>query len=66
MNIRPDGFKTFILDTPKAVRSAVTYAYQLAKDEDMPDGVLKYRTSADYENRTVTIHAVAKSRNAHE
>ncbi len=60
MNIKPGRLEVFILDSPKAVRSAVTYAYQLAADEDLPEGVLKYTTKADYKNRMVVISAVAK------
>ena len=47
LGIKPGKFEIFLLESAKAVRSAVTYAYQLAQYEDLPKGVLKYSTSAD-------------------
>ena len=52
LDIKPGKFEA------RAVRSAVTSAYQLAQYEDLPKGVLKYSTSADYKNHTAIITAV--------
>lgn len=58
LGIKPGKFEVFLLESARAVRSAVTYAYQLAQYEDLPKGVLKYSTSADYKNHTAIITAV--------
>lgn len=59
MSIKPGTSEEFLFDSAKATRSAVTYVYQLALYEDeLPEGVLKYRTSADYKNHKATITAI--------
>ena len=58
LGIKPGKFEVFLLESARAVRSAVTYAYQLAQYEDLPKEVLKYSTSADYKNHTAIITAV--------
>lgn len=63
LNISPGYSKVFALETARAVRSGVTYAYQLAQYVDeLPIGVVRYATSADYKNKTATITAVAKTK----
>lgn len=58
LTIKPGKSEVFVLANPKAVRSAVTYAYQLASCSETPRGVERYATSADYKNNTVIITAV--------
>lgn len=60
LGIRPGESEEFLFDSAKATRSAITYVYQLAQyEDDLPEGVLKYRTSADYKNHKATITAIS-------
>lgn len=42
LDIKPGKFEVFLLESARAVRSAVTYAYQLAQYEDLPKGYGSY------------------------
>lgn len=57
LSIKPGELKVFVLDTPKAVVSAKSYALQIGHIEP-PAGVARYRTKCDYKNRTIVIEAV--------
>lgn len=57
LNIKPGEFEVFVLDTPKAVVSAKSYALQIGHIEP-PAGVGRYRTKCNYKDRTIVIEAV--------
>lgn len=58
IGIKPGKYKVFLLDTKKAIRSARQYVYQINRIE-LPNGVARYKTSADYSNMTIIVEAVA-------
>lgn len=57
LSIKPGEFGFFVLDTPKAVASAKSYASQIGHIEP-PAGVERYRTKCNYKDRTIVIEAV--------
>lgn len=59
LEIRPGTAKTFVLDTPQALKSAQVYVYQVAKIYPR-ENVERYRTQANYEDKVLLVEAVAK------
>lgn len=59
LDIRPGTAKTFVLDTPQALKSAQVYVYQVAKIYPR-ENVERYRTQANYEDKVLLVEAVAK------
>ena len=57
LNIKPGKFEVFVFDTAKAIMSAHQYAYQIGYIEP-PDGVSRYRTKANFKNKTLVVEAV--------
>ena len=57
LNIKPGKFEVFVFDTAKAIMSARQYAYQIGYIEP-PDGVARYRTKANFKNKTLVVEAV--------
>lgn len=55
--IKPGKFEVFVLDTAKAVKSGRQYVYQIGYIEP-PDGVARYRTKANFKNKTLVVEAV--------
>lgn len=58
LNIKPGRFEVFVFDTAKAVMSARAYTYQIGKVEP-PEGVSRYRTKANFKNRTLIVEAIS-------
>lgn len=57
LNIKPGKFEVFVLDSAKAIMSARQYAWLIGKTEP-PEGVARYKTKANFENKTLVIEAV--------
>ena len=57
LGIKPGKFEVFVLDNAKAIMSARQYAWLLGKTEP-PEGVARYKTKANFENKTLVIEAV--------
>lgn len=57
LNIKPGKIEVFVLDNAKAIMSARQYAWLLGKTEP-PEGVARYKTKANFENKTLVIEAV--------
>lgn len=57
LGIKPGKLQVFVLDNAKAIMSARQYAWLLGKTEP-PEGVARYRTKANFENKTLIIEAV--------
>lgn len=57
LGIKPGKIEVFVLDNAKAIMSARQYAWQLGKTEP-PEGVARYKTKANFENKTLVIEAV--------
>ena len=58
LNIKPGKIAVFVFDTAKAVKSARQYAYEIGYIEP-PKGVARYKTKANFANKTLVIEAVA-------
>ena len=57
LGIKPGKIEVFVLDNAKAIMSARQYAWLLGKTEP-PEGVARYKTKANFENKTLVIEAV--------
>ena len=57
LGIKPGKIEVFVLDNAKAIMSARQYAWLLGKT-DPPEGVARYKTKANFENKTLVIEAV--------
>lgn len=57
LGIKPGKIEVFVLDNAKAIISARQYAWLLGKTEP-PEGVARYKTKANFENKTLVIEAV--------
>lgn len=57
LGIKPGKIEVFVLDNAKAIMSARQYAWLLGKTEP-PEGVVRYKTKANFENKTLVIEAV--------
>lgn len=57
LGIKPGKIEVFVLDSAKALLSGRQYAYQIGNTEP-PEGVARYRTKANFENKTLVIEAV--------
>lgn len=57
LGIKPGKIEVFVLDNAKAIVSARQYAWLLGKTEP-PEGVARYKTKANFENKTLVIEAV--------
>lgn len=57
LNIEPGRFQVFEFDDIKAIVSARSYVLQLSRIEP-PQGVARYRTKSDYDNKTLRVEAV--------
>ena len=57
LNIKPGKFEVFVLDSAKALLSGRQYAWLIGKTEP-PEGVARYKTKANFENKTLVIEAV--------
>lgn len=57
LSIKPGKIEVFVLDNAKAIMSARQYAWLLGKTEP-PEGVARYKTKANFENKTLVIEAV--------
>ena len=57
LGIKPGKIEVFVLDNAKAIMSARQYAWLLGKTEP-PEGVSRYKTKANFENKTLVIEAV--------
>lgn len=58
-NIAAGDKRIFFFEDGKALRSAQTYVYQLAK-YDKPDGVSKYSCKANFVENSLQIAAIPK------
>lgn len=57
LGIKPGKIEVFVLDNAKAIMSARQYAWLLGKTEPH-EGVARYKTKANFENKTLVIEAV--------
>lgn len=57
LGIKPGKIEVFVLDNAKAIMSARQYAWLLGKTEP-PEGVARYKTKVNFENKTLVIEAV--------
>ena len=57
LGIKPGKIEVFVLDNAKAIMLARQYAWLLGKTEP-PEGVARYKTKANFENKTLVIEAV--------
>lgn len=57
LGIKPGKIEVYVLDNAKAIMSARQYAWLLGKTEP-PEGVARYKTKANFENKTLVIEAV--------
>lgn len=57
LGIKPGKIEVFVLDNAKAIMAARQYAWLLGKTEP-PEGVARYKTKANFENKTLVIEAV--------
>lgn len=57
LSIKPGKIEVFVLDNAKAIMSARQYAWLLGKTEP-PEGVARYKTKANFENKTLVIEAI--------
>lgn len=57
LGIKPGKIEVFVLDNAKAIMSARQYAWLLGKTEPS-EGVARYKTKANFENKTLVIEAV--------
>lgn len=57
LGIKPGKIEVFVLDNAKAIMSARQYAWLLGKTEP-PEGVARYKTKANFKNKTLVIEAV--------
>lgn len=57
LSIKPGKIEVFVFETAKAIMSARQYAWLISKTEP-PEGVARYKTKANFENKTLVIEAV--------
>ena len=57
LSIKPGKIEVFVFDTAKAIMSARQYAWLIGKTEPS-EGVSRYKTKANFENKTLVIEAV--------
>ena len=57
LGIKPGKIEVFVLDNAKAIMSARQYAWLLGKTEPS-EGVARYKTKANFENKTLVIESV--------
>ena len=57
LSIKPGKIEVFVFDTAKAIMSARQYAWLIGKTEPH-EGVSRYKTKANFENKTLVIEAV--------
>ena len=57
LSIKPGKIEVFVFETAKAIMSARQYAWLIGKTEP-PAGVARYKTKANFENKTLVIEAV--------
>ena len=57
LSIKPGKIEVFVFETAKAIMSARQYAWLIGKTE-LPEGVARYKTKANFENKTLVIEAV--------
>ena len=57
LSIKPGKIEVFVFETAKAIMSARQYAWLISKTEP-PEGVSRYKTKANFENKTLVIEAV--------
>lgn len=57
LSIKPGKIEVFVFETAKAIMSARQYAWLIGKTEP-PGGVARYKTKANFENKTLVIEAV--------
>lgn len=57
LSIKPGKIEVFVFETAKAIMSARQYAWLIGKTEQ-PEGVARYKTKANFDNKTLVIEAV--------
>lgn len=57
LRIKPGKIEVFVFETAKAIMSARQYAWLIGKTE-LPEGVARYKTKANFDNKTLVIEAV--------
>ena len=57
LSIKPGKIEVFVFETAKAIMSARQDAWLIGKTEP-PEGVARYKTKANFENKTLVIEAV--------
>ena len=57
LSIKPGKIEVFVFETAKAIMSARQYPWLIGKTEP-PEGVSRYKTKANFENKTLVIEAV--------
>lgn len=57
LSIKPGKIEVFVFETAKAIMSARQYAWLIGKTEP-PEGVSRYKTKANFDNKTLVIEAV--------
>ena len=57
LSIKPGKIEVFVFETAKAIMSARQYAWLICKTEP-PEGVARYKTKANFDNKTLVIEAV--------
>ena len=57
LGIKPGKIEVFVLENAKAIMSARQYAWLLGKTEPS-EGVARYKTKANFENKRRVIEAV--------
>lgn len=57
LSIKPGENEVFEFETAKAIMSARQYAWLIGKIEP-PEGVVRYKTKANFDNKTLVIEAV--------
>ena len=57
LSIKPGKIEVFVFETAKAIMSALLYAWLIGRAET-PEGVARYKTKANFENKTLVIEAV--------
>ena len=57
LSIKPGKIEVFVFETAKAIMSARQYAWLIGKTAP-PEGVSRYKTKANFENKTLVIEAV--------
>lgn len=58
--IKPGTSMAFRFHNYESMKSIQVYAYQLSYASDKPEGVLRYKTSANRQTNVLTIEAVRR------